>query len=800
MFVRVETGFKAGFSDPAASLLQKKIHEIHPACAEKIRWSRRLGVVWMDFDVSRDKMVQAIQNAFKNQVTGWVFTGDLLPSAAGSSGTLYDLMQDSPFRPGIFHGIEKRKRLHTHDEEALVILDIIQTLLGRKNPLDRVVTGELLMLEGARLSQSDLEWVARNWFSQDRDESWSLLSEEELKHNARFQSEQVAKYLVNSQSAPRSRLLQFRSLSRLDSADLDFKLIEESFRAPLAHATTPLQVVQSEDWAFYSDIRFSSWQLASKTRSETIFSLAKHQLEHFGRGGSSRLQTILAVLPEKSMFWRNEGLRSHPVRIRDDFERSLGRVAETTDTSITLMKLFEETQESEPSYFWSTTVSVERDRGETYSGDPGQIVDLFYVGFSDHHSMKDLTFVEKLKSMLIYAQKGRSVAFSIPTAGSTLLECLKSSLKELQYGFDIVTDGIEEFVKKYLENPLPLGLLWGVNLDQSAWLISELQSRNIPFLQIGTTSLTSEARMIHGGETKFTVPTRDFFKGASDMQTNPRTLLPEPLFIAEKRIQPAKFKNRYSVEDLVLKPEPYHVSIAAPVVLRPSLAHWSGLMVLGDLCGQEFNAKYLDYLLRKCTAMGGQIHSIQVSFVNGLKMWWDVLEKFQREYGIETRCIETRAIPVIQAHWLGLQVLSKVADIRAARTEDFKYVNDRIYWLPGDFEHAATRWLSGLEGRNQNGLNSSVAIEPAESSGDEVVDTLVYALLKRKLGAEVRIQHHFSGGFFVSVSENERFSVEEEWRSLGVDFEFVGRVTASPYLVLRNEADQTRTISIEDIV
>jgi hypothetical protein len=105
MFVRVETGFKAGFSDPAASRLHRKIQEIHPACSEKIRWMRKLAVVWMEFDAPRDKVVQAIQAAFKNPVTDWVFTGDLLPSAAGTSGTLYDLMQDSPFRRGFFHVI-----------------------------------------------------------------------------------------------------------------------------------------------------------------------------------------------------------------------------------------------------------------------------------------------------------------------------------------------------------------------------------------------------------------------------------------------------------------------------------------------------------------------------------------------------------------------------------------------------------------------------------------------------------------------------------------------------------------------
>ena len=88
MFCRVETGFKAEFSDPEAARIHKKISEIHPTLAEKIRWIRKLSVVWLEFDTPRDKLVQAIQANFKNRVTDWVFTGDLLPSAAGSTGTM----------------------------------------------------------------------------------------------------------------------------------------------------------------------------------------------------------------------------------------------------------------------------------------------------------------------------------------------------------------------------------------------------------------------------------------------------------------------------------------------------------------------------------------------------------------------------------------------------------------------------------------------------------------------------------------------------------------------------------------
>ena len=265
------------------------------------------------------------------------------------------------------------------------------------------------------------------------------------------------------------------------------------------------------------------------------------------------------------------------------------------------------------------------------------------------------------------------------------------------------------------------------------------------------------------------------------------------------RKQPTRYKNRYSTEELVLKPEAYHVSTATPVVVRPELQNWSGLMVLPDLCGQEFCPDYLDYLLRKCTAMGGQILTIQTSYLNGLKTWATIFASIERNYGILVPKPDIATVPEVKSHWLALQIVAKVADVRTVRTEEFKFVNDRIYWLPGDFEHPATRWLAGFEGRYQGGLHSAIAIESKEGV-KSVVDTLTYALLKRKLGAEVKIQHHFPGGFFVSVSENERFAVEEEWRVIGVSFEFVGRVTSAPYLVIRNEEDHVQTIPIEEVL
>ena len=799
MFCRVESGYRTEFTDPAAIRIHEKISKIHPGLAEKIRWIRRLRVVWMEFDAPRDKVVQAIQQVFKNKVTDWVFTGDLLPSAAGATGTLYDLMQESPYRPGVFHGIEKRKRLSTHDEESLVICDAIQTVLGRTSPGDRVVSGELLLLEGVKLIQSDLEWIARNWFAHDKYESWTLLSEDELKRNSRFQAEQVAKYLVPPSQAVRSRLLQFRAPSRVQDLPVNWPRVAELLRSRTQGGTVPPPLYSGDDWSFLSDIRFSSDQLLAESLNETEFQLCRHQLDHFARHGTMRLQTVLGVLPEKNRLWRSEVEGEAPLKVCDDFERSVERVASSTNTPVAVMKIVEDDHEGAPACFMTGGVSLFDPELKTLNArERGALSDLLYVGDADPGVIRNLTLMNSIMAAFRHGIRGEAVDFAIHASGRSLLRCLKGAQEDFQYGFDLVIDGIEDWFKRVFEGSISMGFIWGVNPEKREWLSGELRARGIPFIHFGCTSLTGDVRILEGGNIRAAATIREFFQEGYD---DPRSrLLEEPVFVQEKQRKTARFRSRFSTEDLILKPEEFRATVPSPVVLQPSLEHWSGLMVLTDLVDQEFSPGFLDFIMRKCTAMGGQIHSLQASYLNGLKGWSETLRRIERDYGIPVTELEFNHHPGIQAHWLGLQVVAKVADVRTVRTEEFKFPNDRIYWLSGDFEQAGTRWLSGFEGRYQGGLHSAVAIESKSDDLKGVTDALCFALRKRKLGAEVRIQHRFGGGFFVSVSENERFAVEEEWRVLGGGFEFVGRVTNSPYLVVRDESDQVDTLSIEDLV
>jgi hypothetical protein len=801
MFVRIETGHKAEFSDPEAHQLVSLLKDVRTdegfgVVAEKIRWMRKLKVYWVHLNAPRDRVVQSVQALFKKHVTEWVFTGDLLPSAAGATGTLLDIMQEAPHRPGVFHGIEKRTRLLIHDEEASVLLDALQTVLGRRSSEDKVVSGEMLLLEGAKLTAQDLEWLAKNWFAHRQQESWSILNEEELKKNARFQGEQVAKYLSSPVERTPSRLLQFRRGGDQAPKQIDWSRFQTSIVAPLECFESGM-MDEGEEYNLSTEIRFSSDRLHLENQSDIEAKLVGQQLWHEALQCEPRLQTTMAVIPDPDRLWRPDLHGSHPLRVRSELNQALKRVAETTDTPVVMMKCFESTDENEPAYFWTSTVAIgkgTKTSPKSTLSDRG-LAGLFWISHSDLISAKLVQFA------LDQCHQGQAIEFSMPASGRSLLEVLKRSKAELGYGFDIVTDGIEEWFQKYATQPLPLGQVWGVRDDKREWVIEELKTRGISYIHFGVTSMNGDVRFLENGEVKAKSTIREFFniKTLSPKQE----LLEDSLYLEEPRKQPLHFQNRFSIEELVLKPENNHVSIASPVVIRPSLQSWSGVMVLGDLSGTDFSSERLEYLFRKCTAIGGVIHSLQSSMVNGLKKWAEIIETAESQFGVRHTQAETVVSPEIRSHWLGLQLICRVQDIRSIRSEDFKQAQDRIYWLPGGLDQASgrlvTRWLSCLEGRYQNSLHSAIAIESTQGR-QGLIDTLTYALVKRRLGAEVKVQPHFSGGFFVSMSENERFAVEEEWKLIGVDYEFVGRTTTSPFLVLRDENDRAETISIEDLV
>ncbi len=782
MFLRVETALKSDFPDPEAELWLKRIAKTNLAIGEKIRWVRRLEVCWMELEAPRDKIVNSLQTVFKDPVLGWLFTGDLLPSAAGPTGTLQDLMQAAPMRPGVFYGIEKRKRLQAHDEKAQVTLDAIQTVLGRYHPGDKLVTGELLLIEGPKLTEKDLEWISRYLFTDEKFESWSYISEDELRRNSRFQAEQVAKYLGVSQARVQSKWLQFRKSNQTPEAGISWDHLNAELQKvyPRSNEQT---MMREEEWMVFPKIEFASMDLNRNTQNETEFQLLKAQLEMNGHHCISQLQSVLSVLPKRTRLWVGTDQVYHPERVWTEFVHGLSRVAETTNTPVVQVKCFEDELESDHSFFWVSTLGVSELQGHSKKEEPG-MVELLWIGPKDWGTSSNTIAVEKIKEAKGRCDQAHALSFILPCAGKKLSEVLQDHQDRFKQGIDIVVDGHVDWYSHMLSHAMPLSQIWGVTLEQRAWVEQQLKMRGIHYLHFGVASLTGNVRVICDGKVQFESNLERFF--STDRLLHEFDLLDEPSYLQEPMKSTAEGELKFSVEKLLIK--------RSPLVFRPRQNSWAGLMVLPELFDSSFSLENLEWMLRKCTAMGGQVRSAQVSMLNGLKAWTKMIRILCSEFGIHLNQMEIRSEPRIQSHWCAIQFVSTVVDIRMMRSEDIKNAQERVYWLDGSFDQPAFRWLAGLEGRYQAGLSSAMAIDPRG-----IKESLVAALVKRKLGAEITLRDQsYRGGFLVTLSENERFAVEEEWKVIGIRYDYLGKSTLSPYLVIREEDRPPQTISIED--
>ncbi|MBC7387263.1 MAG: hypothetical protein H7301_14010 [Cryobacterium sp.] len=149
-------------------------------------------VYWLDVPLSREELIYSSQETLWDPVLHWLFTGNLIPSAAGKHGNVEDILETAPNRPGKFFALEKRFRLGVTDHAAKTLKDSFEAVLKRKlGPDARVATGSMLLLEGPQLTEDHLSRIAREYFSNELLESWTLLSEKEIAHTERFHPERV---------------------------------------------------------------------------------------------------------------------------------------------------------------------------------------------------------------------------------------------------------------------------------------------------------------------------------------------------------------------------------------------------------------------------------------------------------------------------------------------------------------------------------------------------------------------------------------------------------------------------------
>ena len=219
MFLRIEVAQHPEFADPAASELLRQVELSYPAIRKKIRWARCLEVFWFDFPMSREEMIPAINEVFWDPVLKWMFSGNLIPSAAGKHGSILDLMEAAPHRPGRFWALETRYRPGVTDHSARSALTALEVVAGRSLPEGRTASGSLLLLEGPQLDEETLAVIAREVLCNEMMETWTLYSEAELIKSDRFHQERIRRDLPKMVLRGADRMDTF-SLGQLPAGEL----------------------------------------------------------------------------------------------------------------------------------------------------------------------------------------------------------------------------------------------------------------------------------------------------------------------------------------------------------------------------------------------------------------------------------------------------------------------------------------------------------------------------------------------------------------------------------------------------
>ncbi len=219
MFARIEIAVRPDMADSAALNLLRRIELIDPQVRRQIRWARYLEVYWLDIPVSREELITALSEICWDRVLQWVFTGNLMPAAAGKTGGLQDLMELAPYRPGKFCGIERRFRAGVTDCKGNSLLEAIEIVLGKKLPQSRASSGGLLVLEGPSLNEDTQARVAREILCNEMLETWTLVPEEGLKKNERFHQERV-KYDLPKMQTRGSISVEVLALKNMSDVEL----------------------------------------------------------------------------------------------------------------------------------------------------------------------------------------------------------------------------------------------------------------------------------------------------------------------------------------------------------------------------------------------------------------------------------------------------------------------------------------------------------------------------------------------------------------------------------------------------
>jgi len=220
MFARIEVVTRPEWSDVDAGTFLSKVEMVDPGLRKSIRWARCLQVYWIDLAVAREDLLFGLQEILRDPVSKWIFSGNLLPSGAGKKGSIEDLLEMAPNRPGVFHGIEKRSRLGALDLPARSLYQAFQTVLRQPLSGGQILSGSLVVLEGPDLSEEKLRMIAKKYFAGESLESWTLHTEKEVTDSERFHPERIRREMHRDSLNPSSKRLQSaRFIGNISSGD-----------------------------------------------------------------------------------------------------------------------------------------------------------------------------------------------------------------------------------------------------------------------------------------------------------------------------------------------------------------------------------------------------------------------------------------------------------------------------------------------------------------------------------------------------------------------------------------------------
>ena len=274
MFARVEVAYRPEFADPVADGVLRRLNLAYPALRKKVRWARWIDVHWLELPLSREEIIPAITEIYWDRVLQWVFSGNLIPSAAGKHGGLLDLMEAAPHRPGKFFAIERRFRPGVTDTLARTSLEAFEIITHRSFPEAKASSGSLLLLEGPELDEDSLAVIAREILCNELIETWTLLSENELVRTDRFHQERIKRDLpkVILRGTDQIETFPIESLSDAELTQLSTKrlwaLTLEEMKAVQTHFSQPLEKERRAALGLPSDPTDVEIEVIAQTWSE----------------------------------------------------------------------------------------------------------------------------------------------------------------------------------------------------------------------------------------------------------------------------------------------------------------------------------------------------------------------------------------------------------------------------------------------------------------------------------------------------------------------------------------------------